>query len=148
MLAFFGAACSNTDDATAEPTTETNPPEMMEGGERPMGGMQNLDQVATILGIETTELEDAINQAISEMFAEGEMPSAGDMPAGTPPEGTMPEGEPPEGGPPEGEFPQGTPPQGQMGMISEELLARVAEILGIDQQTLEDAFTQAQETTS
>jgi hypothetical protein len=143
MLAFFGAGCTGTDNSqTSSETTDNQtpdgtPPQM------PGRGIQNLDEVAAILGIKPQELEDAFNQAMSEMFGEGQMPSGENIPEGTPPEGTMPEGEPPEG-----KLPEGTPPEGQPGMMSEELLARVAEILDIDLETLQDAFTQVQEAVS
>jgi hypothetical protein len=50
------------------------------------------------------------------------------------------------GASPDAGSPEGTPPEGMSpgpGLPSD-LLARVAEILGIDEQTLEDAFNQAQ----
>jgi hypothetical protein len=97
-----------------------------------------LAKLAEALDIDQQTLKDAFAQAQSEMQAS--MPENTSLP-GTPPDATPPEGIPPEGMPPEG-----TPPEGMSpgpGLPSD-LLARVAEILGIDQQTLEDAFAAVQ----
>jgi hypothetical protein len=96
-------------------------------------------KVAAALGIDQKTLEDAITQARSEL---GETvpsnPPSGmgtfNPPGGTP--GAVPSGTP--GQPPAGN--QGQRPSGGMPIMSAALLAKVASILGIDQQKVEDAF--------
>ncbi len=90
----------------------------------------DFDGVAKILGIDPQELENAYIQARNELADSGLM---------GPPPGGFPEG---MGPPPEG-FPEGMgPPMG--GPLPEPLLARMAEILKVDQQELADAFAQVQ----
>jgi hypothetical protein len=102
----------------------------------------SMTKVAAILGIDQQKLEDAFTQARVSLGDKGPMapPTGSPMPAPTgtsmpsPPSGTvMP-------------IPSGTPSQPPSGAVpsdvSKELLAKVASILGIDQQKLEDAFNQ------
>ena len=100
----------------------------------PSLGLSNdlLAKVAETLGIDQQGLEDAFAQAQSEMasmFGDRQSPN-------TPPNDGPPEGMPPEDMSP-GDMPLG------LG-LPDELLARVTEILGIDQQELEDAFAKVQ----
>jgi DNA-binding transcriptional MocR family regulator len=111
--------CASTEhDATTVPSTSQPPSGLPE---------DSMAKVAEILGISQQKLEDAFAQAQSEMAAS--------RPGNEQPPFT-PRGEPPTGVPSEGMPPaQGFPT---------DLLARVAEILGIEQQTLADAFAQVQ----
>jgi len=96
-----------------------------------------LDEVANILGIEQQELENAFNQARNEMGNGGLL---------SPPGEWAPDSQPPDGSPPEG-LPRGMePPAGRA--LTEALLARMADILNIDRQMLEDAFAEAWSTDS
>ena len=111
-----------------------------EGQGQPPEIENQLAQVAAILGIEEQTLKDAFNQAMSELGDQG-MPTPPEI-SGTP---TPPTDTPPamdENGtpvpPPDGQLPPGMGVPG----LSDELLAKVASILGIDQQTLKDAFAQ------
>jgi len=128
VLMLLGEGCTQAVDSDAskaetETTVNENPDRM-----RPQ---MNLDEVAEVLGIEQQKLEDVFAQAQSEMRAN--MSGNGQPPA-------TPRGEPSTGVPPAGMSPgPGLP---------DDLLARVAEILNIDQQRLEDAFAQAQSTDS
>ena len=108
-----------------------------------------LDEVAKILGINEQEVENAFNQARNELADDGLM----NRREGWPPGMLPPDGSPPEGLP-EGmersagrRFPEGMEPPVR-GRLPEPLLARMAEILNIDQQELADAFTQVQGTGS
>jgi hypothetical protein len=134
-LAMLGTSCGQAgSDTSGQAGVETAvpeepgsaPPQVPPDGMQPPMAMGNLDEVAGIIGVEPEVLQDAFAQAMSEVFEDSQPP---DMPEGPPPEGTPPDM-------------QGGPPSGQDGMMPDELLARVAEILGIDQQVLEDAFAQ------
>jgi hypothetical protein len=111
--------CDSTkNDTTTAPSTSQPPSGLPE---------DSMAKVAEILGISQQKLEDAFAQAQSEM-AESRF---GDEQQPGPPGGEPPTGVPSEGMPPAQGFPT-------------DLLARVAEILGIEQQTLADAFAQVQ----
>jgi hypothetical protein len=142
-LPLLGTSCSqtgsDTSGQTSPATTEAEepdrvPPQMPPDGMQPPMAMENLDEVAGIIGVEPEVLQNAFAQAMSEVFENSQPPSGEGMPEGPPTEGT----------PPEMPDIQDGPPEMQGGMTSDELLARVAEILNIDQQELEDAFAQAQ----
>ena len=133
----FGGGCSSTgnnDNGQPQPdTTEIERPaqenrsqteDQIERPERTMDGQQfgmPLAEVAQILGIEQPKIEEAFAQAQSELR---ETPQQ---------DGT----------------PQDRDPQDRQagGLMNDELMARVAEILGIEQQRLEDAFAQVQSET-
>ena len=140
----------DSDDSQIEEDDIQSSPEtrMSENQERMLSGM-NLDKVAEILSIGPQEVEDAFIQAQEEVFGsdssnkregwsnpEG-LPSNGRPTNGFP--GERPEGiDPPDGT----EFPEKQLPRSNMG-LPKSLIARMAEILDIDQQTLNNAFTQA-----
>jgi uncharacterized protein (DUF2126 family) len=130
-----GISCSSSGDESEElPDTpqDAGPLEGMPPG--PGLSDDLLARVAEILGIDQEQVADAFEQAQSEMM-EG-MPGDGQPLGATPPEGMPPEDMSPE------DMPSGGMPPG-LG-LADDLLARVAEILGIDQQDLADAVKQAQ----
>ena len=157
----MGAACSSAEDVEEEVA------DVSQGGGS--GGVMALGMglsddllvlVAEILDIDQQDLADAFEQAQGEMIED--MPEDMLPPEGTSPEDTPRDGEPlgdmPEDTqPPEDMSPEDVPEDGMLpgdmsqgGMpsgigLSEELLARVAELLDIDQQKLVDALEQAQE---
>lgn len=111
--------CDSTKhDSTTAPSTSEPPSSLREN---------SMAKVAEILGISQQELEDAFAQTQSEMAASR---SGNEQPPATP-RGEPPTDLPSEGMPPAPGFPT-------------DLLARVAEILGFEQQTLADAFAQVQ----
>lgn len=118
VFAIVGCASTKSEMATVPSATQTpsNQPQ------------DSMAQVAAILGISQQKLEDAFTQARSEMQANM-------------PENTQPPSVPQNAAPP-----AGTPPTGMTAGpgLPSDLLAKVAEILGIDQQTLEDAFAKVQ----
>lgn len=131
----LGISCSSTGDngerlpaasQDAGAPEDISPPEGMPPGR----GFSNdlFAEVAEVLGIDQQKLEDAFDQARSEMQANM---SGDEQPPSAPQNASPPEGTPPEGMPPGPGF-------------SGDLLARVAEILDIDQQTLENAFAKVQ----
>lgn len=137
-------SCSSTGDGGEELSStpqDAGPPGAMSPG---LGLSEDLlAGVAEILGIDQQELEDAFAQAQSELVAS--MPEDRQPPRGMPP-GDMPsEDMLPEDMPPEDTSPGDMPPGGMSpGMgLPDDLLAWVAEILGIDQQELADAVEQA-----
>ena len=109
----------------------------------PMMGI-DMEKLGGILGIEPEELEAAFSQAIRDAFSsDGTFPRE-DVTGGQPP-GDF-NGEPPEfSGEPPDDMPDGERPEGgferQPG-IPEEVMTRVAEILNIDLQELENAISQ------
>jgi hypothetical protein len=136
----MGVSCTSTEDAGEElpnAPQDANPPEGMPPGP----GLSNdlLARVAEILGIDQEQVADAFEQA------QGEMTES--MPGDRQPPST-----PPNDGPPEGMSPEDMPPEGMPSEdmspglgLPDDLLARVAEILGIDQQELSDAVEQARD---
>ncbi len=134
LLMLVGGGCTqvgDSDSSQTETETATN--------ERPdrMQPHMPLDEVAKILGIEQQELENAFTQASNEMGEGGFLAPPGEWaPNGTPPDGSPPEGLPRDMEP--------TAPEA----LPEALLSKMADILNIDQQTLEDAFAQARSTNS
>jgi len=134
LLMLVGGGCTqvgDSDSSQTETETATN--------ERPdrMQPQMPLDGVAKILGIEQQELENAFTQASNEMGEGGFLAPPGEWaPNGTPPDGSPPEGLPRDMEP--------TAPEA----LPEALLSKMADILNIDQQTLEDAFAQARSTNS
>lgn len=139
---FIVAGCSSNNGQVPAPSSTTQPvvsspatPDQQPPFNSPLPSGQfnnSLAKVASILGIDQKKLEDAFIQA-SAALGDGRpsVPRAGsNMPP--PVSGTfMP-------------VPSGTPCQPPAGApgTSKELLAKVASILGIDQQKLEDAFNQ------
>ena len=103
------------------------------------------DEVAEILGIDQQEVENAFIQAQNEFFNSGSFAPREDWSSDNlPPDRVPPEGFP-EGMEPSERLPEGmTPTVG--GSLPEPILTRMAEILNIDQQTLEDAIAQVQST--
>jgi hypothetical protein len=131
-LMLVGEGCIQAGDSDGNQTeTENginkNPDRMQQ--------QMHLDEVAEILGIEQQELENALTQARDEL---------GDGGLRVLPEEWTPDDPPPDGSPPEGLPGSMGPPTGRP--LPEALLARMAEILNIDQQTLEDAFAHAHNT--
>ena len=132
----IGVGCigdGNTD--VSETETETTQEESPPG----VPSRMNWSEVAEILGIDAEEVENAFLRARSEL-AEGSSfaPRTKESPDGSlrervPPE-RLPEGKEPSEG-------MRTPVGRQ---LPEPILAKMAEILSIDQQQLEDAFAQAQ----
>jgi hypothetical protein len=140
------------DTAVTEETEESMPPAGDDGtfsGTPPDGAqvpMMNIDmeELGRILGIEPEKVEAAFRQAMEETFSA----------AGTFPGEDVPDRQPPEDfnrEPPgfDGERPEGMledeRPEGRSGRqpgIPEEVLTRVAEILNIGLQELEDAISQ------
>jgi len=102
------------------------------GGPQGMGFETQITQAAATLGIEEQTLKDAITQAMSELG----ISSPGDNGTAVPPTGTPPamsdNGTAPS--------PDGGQPPSMGGGMPTELLAKVATILGIDQETLSNAF--------
>lgn len=136
---------------TAAPAATSAPAGNRGGGAPPSGtgtpggapGAFNSQAVATAaatLGIDATKLQAAITQAQSELGTSTATPPTGTPPAGqTPPTGS------PSGTPPamsdNATRPQGTGPGGMFG-ANDKLMTRVAELLGIDLQKLQQAFGQ------
>lgn len=171
--ALLASGCSGTADnteTTEAETQEITPSQMPEGDTMspgPEGNRQfplatdNMEELAGMLGIEAEVLEDAFSEAMSEMTDADMMPSGDGGPGMTPPgDGEMPDMESPdfefpdtehpEGTVPDTEFPggerpEGMSPDGRSFGMSDEVLARVAEILNIDEQELKDAYAQLQE---
>lgn len=155
----MGAACGAAEDVEEE--LDGGSQEDM-GGNIPPGGVspgmglseELLVRVAEMLDIDQQDLADAFEQAQSEVM--GDMPEDMQLPEDMSPEDMPEDMQPPEGMPPEDmpeDMPEDGMPPGDMhqggmspGMgLSEDLLARVAEILDIDQQELADAIELAQE---
>jgi len=101
-------------------------------------GQDSTAKIAAILGIDQQKLENALIQARSELGGNKTFsPPAGAMPpSSTPPAGTVMPSLPANA---TGQ-PQNGAPQAAM---SNELMAKLASILNIDQQKIEDAFAQA-----
>jgi len=118
----FGEGCSsNGNEDSGQPQTDTT---LIERPDRTMDGQQfgmPLAEVAQILGIEQSKLEEAFAQAQSELRERLQQDGA----------------------------PQDINPQDMQpgGLMNDELMPRVAEILGVEQQRLEDAFAQVQRET-
>ena len=144
LLMLVGGGCTqagNSESSQTETESATN--------ERPNRTQPQmpLDEVAKILGIEQQVLENAFIQASNEIGEGGFLAPPGEWaPNGTPPDGSPPDGIPPDGSPPDG-LPRDMEPTAPEA-LPEALLSRMAEILNIDQQTLEDAFAQAWSTNS
>jgi hypothetical protein len=126
-----GAGCRSDDLGQAQ--TEASGPgqteQMMQ--DRPTDGHQPgmpLAEVAEILGIDQQDLENAFATAQNEVAGNG-------MPV-------LPDESEPDGTPPQGD----SPPAREQ--LSDDILSRVSEILGIDQQDLEDAFAQVRDQVS
>jgi hypothetical protein len=139
-LMLMGQACTQAGDSDASQTeTGTSVNETTDRIQMQMP----LDEVAKSLGIDQQELENAFIQAQNELGDGGFVAPPGESAQGSPPDRLPPEGElpqhmePPETRPPRGE----EPPKGKA--LPEAILAKMAEILSIDQQTLEDAFGKA-----
>lgn len=128
---------SNDDKNETEGGSGQAPSETMMNGnrERMMSGM-NLDKVAERLGIDSHDVEDAFNQAQEELFNSDSFNKR----EGLPSDGTLPEGFPEE-------KPEEISPQRNF-KLPESFIARMAEILNIDQQTLNNAFTHSRSTDS
>lgn len=119
VLMLIGEGSTQVGDSDASQTeTETA---VNEKPDR-MQPQMHLAEVAEILGINQQELENAFTQARDEL-GDGGLPAS-------------PRERPPDGPPPDGSPPATEP-------LPEALLAKMAEILGIEQQKLEDAFAQA-----
>lgn len=146
-----GSSDGDTSEEPADTSQEANPPEGMPSSPGFLSD-ELLARVAEILSIDQQTLEDAFTQAQSEMASvSGEGQSPGTFSDDGPPEGTSPPDMPSEGMSPE-DMPSEDMPREDMSPedmplgfgLPDELLARVAEILGIDQQELADAVEQAQ----
>jgi len=121
MTVFALVGCGQTKSETATVPSATQTP-----SNQPQDSMA---QVAAILGISQQKLEDAFAQARSELGNKGLPTTPGGTGQPIPPSDNQ------------------TPaPSGKEGSPSlpKDLLAKVAEILGTDQQTLENAFAKVQ----
>ena len=148
-IVISGCSSSSTNKSVTS-TSTTTPAQTTQGNQIQPGQQENpMVQVAAALGIDQKTLEDALTQARSELgetVPSNPPPGVGTFnpPNGTP--GSAPSGapgQPPagnQGQPPAGN--QGQPPAGGAPTMSAALLAKVAAILGIDQQKVEDAFAQ------
>ena len=135
VLALIGGGCTQTGDSDSNQTeAETTSNEMPDRMQMQMP----LDEVTEILGIDQQELENAFTQAREEIVDSGHLNPSGEQLSNNP----LPDGSPPEG------LPRGMEPPAGRQLPDEALIARMAEILNIDQQSLEDAFAQAQSTDS
>jgi hypothetical protein len=152
VLMLIGGGCAQAGDSD-DSQTETEKVEIEEPddvqsqippeGRRPQ---MNLDKVAEILGIDQQEVEDAFTQARSQMADDTFLAPREERSSSE--EGWSPPEEWSREDSPFGESPPEWPSEGRGspagGLLPEALLARMAEILNIGQQTLEDAFAQAQ----
>jgi hypothetical protein len=140
------AAISCSPEAGTNAPVENPVPSPAAGQQTPQPGgfrSDSMAKAAATLGVSQDKLEAAFTQARSELGVPTGVPQSGGN-AGTPFAGRggtpTPRGE--RGTPPSGGFqrPDGTPRTG----MSSELMIKVAEILGVSQQDLENAFAQAQ----
>jgi hypothetical protein len=122
------ASQTQPDRGQPGPNGQSTKPGREQGGQPPDFENQ-MAQAAVTLGIDEQTLKDAFTQARSELG----LSATPARPAGTPPaNGDNTAAVPPDAG---------QPPANMVGRgMSSELLAKVAGILGIDQQTLQDAF--------